>query len=100
MLKSISAQEAKKLIEEKKGDPKFHILDVRTQEEFGFKKIDGAENLDFYEPHFQDMLQKLDKKETYLVYCRSGSRSKMVLEMMRELGFQEVYEADGGIISF
>ena len=100
MFKSISAEEAKKMIEERKNDPKFRIIDFRTQEEFPFKNISGAENIDFYDPYVRDRLDELDKERTYLIYCRSGSRSKIALEIMKDLGFKEVYELDGGIISF
>ena len=31
------------------------------------------------------------------MYCRSGNRSAGAREIMRDLGFEEVYEIDGGI---
>jgi rhodanese-related sulfurtransferase len=36
----------------------------------------------------------------YLLYCRSGNRSAQAREMMRGLGFAEVYEIDGGITAW
>ena len=82
------------MIEEKKNDEKFQIIDVRTSEEFQAGAMEGAININLYEPNFQEELKKLDKAKTYLIYCRSGSRSKVVLEVMEQLGFETVYELD------
>jgi rhodanese-related sulfurtransferase len=84
---------------QKSHDADFCILDVRTEEEFLSGKIEGAINLDFYAPGFLEELGKLDKNKTYLIYCRSGSRSKAVLSMTKQLDFKYVYELDGGYIS-
>lgn len=73
------------------------ILDIRTPQEFDSGKINGAVNIDFYSPTFQKRLEELDRKKTYFVYCNSGNRSKAALGIMRNLGFQRVYELSGGI---
>ncbi|MEI6587482.1 MAG: rhodanese-like domain-containing protein [Candidatus Moraniibacteriota bacterium] len=97
--KSISAVEAKEIIKQKSHDGDFCILDVRTEKEFLGGAIPGAINLDFYASDFSQELNKLDKNKTYLIYCRSGSRSKSALAIMKQLVFEFVYELDGGIIS-
>lgn len=74
------------------------ILDVRTPEEFAEARLPGAINVDFYAPDFRDRLDALDKDVPYVLYCRSGSRSATVRELMRELGFREVHEIGGGIL--
>lgn len=76
------------------------ILDIRTPDEFSTGHIAGAANLDFYEPQFGAELDALDKDQPYLVYCRSGNRSASAIETMKSLGFTEVYELDGGIVSW
>lgn len=96
---SILAKVAREIIKQKSKDEKFVILDVRTKAEFQSGAIEGAINLDFYASNFQANLAKLDRNRTYLIYCRSGNRSKHALKMMQEFEFQEVYELDGGIIS-
>ena len=75
-------------------------LDVRTLEEFNEVRIAGASNLDFYAPDFSDRLDTLDKTLPYFVYCRSGNRSGQTLDIMRDLGFEEVYNLDGGIVAW
>ena len=98
--KSISAFEAKELLKQKSHDGDFCILDVRTEKEFLSVAIDGAINLDFYASDFLQKLDALDENKIYLVYCRSGNRSKAALAMMKQLGFGYVYELNNGIISF
>lgn len=76
------------------------LLDIRTPAEFASGHIAGATNLDFYEPQFASWLDELDRDSPYFVYCRSGNRSASAIETMKQLGFAEVYELDGGIVSW
>jgi rhodanese-related sulfurtransferase len=76
------------------------VLDVRTPEEFAEGHLEGAELLDFYRADFADQLAALDRGVPYLLYCRSGNRSGQALEMMRQLGFEDVTEVEGGVISW
>lgn len=73
------------------------LLDIRTSQEFDSGRIEDALNLDFYSSSFKSDLNSLDKNETYLIYCRSGSRTSKTLDIMEELGFREVYDLRGGI---
>ncbi len=73
------------------------IIDVRTTEEMNNGFISGAIQMDFHDPMFNESLQKLDKSKTYMIYCRSGGRSGRTGSLMKELGFQNVYDLDGGI---
>lgn len=43
---------------------------------------------------------KLDRDKKYLVYCRSGKRSKSAQEIMKELGFKEVINMTGGFMDW
>ncbi|HAY35298.1 MAG TPA: rhodanese-like domain-containing protein, partial [Bacteroidetes bacterium] len=51
-------------------------------------------------PDFEDALDELDKRKKYLVYCRSGNRSRQAMFLMRDLGFEEVNNLSEGIISW
>ena len=99
-VKNISTKKAYGLIEERDGDSDFVILDVRTPEEFAEGHIENAVNIDFYADAFPDELDGLDRDKTYLIYCRSGSRSGSTTRMMKELGFQDVYNMKRGIESW
>ncbi|MCJ7726019.1 MAG: rhodanese-like domain-containing protein [Acidimicrobiia bacterium] len=76
------------------------ILDVRTPDEFVAGHIPGAVNVDYYEPSFRNDLDALDKDVPYALYCRSGNRSGDTLATMRDLGFTNVSELGGGIITW
>lgn len=100
IIKNITPQEASRLIQDHADDPDFIILDIRTPSEFAEGHIENAANLDFYSDTFADDLSLLDKKKTYLLYCRSGARSGKALDMMAEFDFIEVYNISDGIIAW
>ncbi len=97
VIKSISPVDGLAMIEKNKNNPEFMILDVRTPQEYAMEHISGAMNLDYYSQSFQTDLNRLNKGNTYLIYCRTGRRSGHTLNMMRELGFSGVYDIAGGI---
>lgn len=76
------------------------VLDVRTPEEYAEGHIDGAELIDFYDSTFADQIAALDPGEEYLVYCRSGNRSGQAVALMQELGFEQVWDLDGGVVAY
>lgn len=76
------------------------VLDVRTSEEFTEGHLEGAVMIDFYAPDFADQLAELDPDASYLLYCRSGSRSGQTTQIMSELGFTDVADVDGGILAW
>lgn len=100
IIENITPEETYILIQGNKDNPNFVILDVRTPEEFLGEHIENAVNLDYYSDTFRNDLDKLDKNKTYLIYCRSGSRSENALNIMKELDFREVYNMSGGIIKW
>ena len=81
-------------------DPDVVVIDVRTPEEFAEGHIEGAEMIDFYADTFAAEIAALDPDETYLLYCRSGNRSGQTATMMEQLGFEQVYDMDGGVNAY
>ncbi len=100
IIENITPQEAFTLIQENENNPDFVIIDVRTPEEFADGHIENAVNIDYYSETFRDELNRLGKNKTYLIYCRSGTRSGSALSIMEELNFGEVYNMSGGIIAW
>ena len=96
-VQDVTSQEAFDLIQENHGNPDFIIVDVRTSLEFHDGHIEGALNIDVNLPSFSQELEQLDRNDTYLVYCRSGNRSRTVLGIMEELGFTRIYHLTNGI---
>jgi thioredoxin 1 len=73
------------------------LLDVRTAGEYNDGHIKNALNIDWYSPDFKEQVGKLDKSKLVFVYCKSGGRSGQAVQMLKGMGFTEVYDLDGGI---
>lgn len=92
MCNSISPQEFR----ERKLAADVVVLDVRTPRE---QKEEGfiSENLiDFEAPGFEAELERLDPSNRYLLYCKTGIRSKRACQIMQNNGFFHVNDLDGG----
>lgn len=73
------------------------LLDVRTPEEVSEGHLEGAININYLGENFSEEIQTLDKKKTYLLYCRSGNKTRKAADMMQKSGFKHVYVLEGGI---
>ena len=92
----ISAEEAKKIIDENKD---IVILDVREKDEFNEGHIKDALLLPYGE--IKEKAQSLlkDKDKLILVYCRSGRRATTAIKYLIELGYTNTKNF-GGILSW
>jgi len=97
---NLTVGKAQKLITERAGKADFVILDVRTPDEFAEGHIDGAVNLDVQSPDFEKGLRKLDRTKSYLVYCRTGNRSRRATLTMDALGFRSIFHMTEGIVKW
>ncbi len=73
------------------------ILDVRNEIEYNNGCIEDAINLNYYDSNFKKMIKLMDKQKIYLVYCKSGIRSKKAVELMSGMGFKKIYHMFEGI---
>lgn len=73
------------------------LLDVRTPAEWNEGIIEGAIMANIYDADFEAQLAKLDKEKPVAVYCKSGGRSGQAMDKMKQMGFKEVYNLNGGI---
>lgn len=92
----MTAEDAKKLLDEKED---VILLDVRMQEEYDERHIEGAMLIPDIELSNRAEKELPDKDATILVYCRSGVRSEASARELVELGYTNVYDF-GGIISY
>ncbi|MDV2990092.1 MAG: rhodanese-like domain-containing protein [Dehalogenimonas sp.] len=99
-IRDLSVAEAYSMIQDNQGQDDFVILDVRTPAEFAEGHIEGAVLLDFNAGNFEVEVGKLDKDVRYLVYCRTSNRSGQAVNVMKNLGFQDVSDMDGGIVDW
>ncbi len=91
----ISVKTLKEWLDQKKD---ITLLDVRTPEEWQEGVIkQTAIQLDFYSDDFSEKLADLDPDKTTVVYCAKGGRSAKAFEILKEKGFKEVYNLEGGI---
>jgi rhodanese-related sulfurtransferase len=97
---NVTVGTAQKLIKERAGNADFVILDVRTPGEFAEGYIDGAVNLDVQSRDFDKRLRALDRNKSYLVYCRTGNRSRQAVLAMEALGFRAIFHMNEGIVKW
>jgi rhodanese-related sulfurtransferase len=96
----ISARTAAALIQENRSNPDFIILDIRTPREFDAGHIKGARNIDFYAPSFAKAFRSLDRTKTYLIYCRSGNRSKQLMAAVEKMDLKQVFHMRSGLVDW
>ena len=61
------------------------IIDVRSKEEFKEGHIPGATNIDL--SILDKSYGRIPKNKELIVYCRSGSRSKVAAQFLRQQGW-------------
>ena len=94
---TISVAEFAKKIKE---DKNIVILDVRTPQEYAQERLPNAILENMQEDDFEQNIAKMDKNQTYLLYCKVGGRSSKALETMKKTGFKQVFHLDGGIVEW
>ncbi|WP_316814571.1 rhodanese-like domain-containing protein [Pedobacter nyackensis] len=77
-----------------------NILDVRMPREYGVGHIKGAKNYNVYDKSFKEKVATLDKKTPVFVYCKGGGRSALAVKQLKELGFTDIHELEGGILAW
>jgi rhodanese-related sulfurtransferase len=75
------------------------LLDVRTEEEYAEKHIEGAILIPEFELGRRAASELPDKDALILVYCRSGQRSESAARTLASLGYTQVYDF-GGILDW
>lgn len=78
---------------------KVQLVDVRTAMEYRSGHIKGAKNIDIYSSNFLKAFEKFDKTKPLYLYCRSGARSRQAANQLAKIGFTEIYDLRGGILS-
>lgn len=75
------------------------MIDIRTPEEFATGHIQGAINIDFYDPQFVTLIQTAAGGKDVYLYCRSGSRSAQAETLLTQQGMQ-VTTMEGGLMAY
>ncbi len=74
------------------------ILDVRTLAEYNAGHLENAVLIDIRQPDFNEKIGKLNKDKRYFVYCRTGRRSASATQIMKQMGFKNVCNVEGGVV--
>ena len=91
---------AKQVYEAVYGEDSLQIVDVRTPEEYDVSHLKNAQNICVTSDDFKEQVAKLDKEKTVYVYCKKGGRSAKAATILKEMGFTEVYDLQGGMMSW
>ena len=75
----------------------FKIIDVRSKNEYRENHLTGSVNIPL-----SDIKQKIEKivpnkDRKILLYCQSGLRSKKAIRILEKLGYNNLYNLNGGI---
>ena len=73
------------------------LIDIRRLEEYNNVHIQGTLLIDYYSSDFVEQLSNLNKDKEYVIYCRIGTRTGETIQIMKNLGFENVHDLSGGI---
>lgn len=76
------------------------ILDVRSPQEYEEGHLNGAILIPEYELEDRAEKELINKENTIVVYCSSGIRSKRAQEILKQLGYINVYNLYNGLENY
>ncbi|MBK9052753.1 MAG: rhodanese-like domain-containing protein [Chloroflexi bacterium] len=79
-------------------DANVFVLDVREQYEYDEGHIPGVTLIPMSE--ITTRLSEIPTDQKVIVTCRSGNRSDQVTDFLREQGFTNVHNMEGGILAW
>jgi molybdopterin/thiamine biosynthesis adenylyltransferase/rhodanese-related sulfurtransferase len=89
---SISPQELKRKMD---AQEPLQLIDVREPFEFEIARINGAKLIPLGQ--LPERLEELQCERQMVVHCHSGGRSAEAVRLLRQRGFTNVYNLEGGI---
>ncbi|KHF38439.1 rhodanese-like domain-containing protein [Halalkalibacter okhensis] len=95
-IKQVEVEELKELVQSDSKD--LMIIDVREVEEYEEAHIPGLPLIPMQT--IPMVMDQLDKEQSYLFVCRSGSRSQNVALYLQNQGFKNVQNYFGGMLAW
>ncbi len=81
-------------------DPRAQVLDLRDAQDYQFKHIPGAVNIQPTDIFFlEDVRNQLSASDTLYIYCRIG-KVKDVAALLLKNGYQVIYNLKGGSVAW
>jgi len=98
----LSDTELKELLTCKEnGEVEFQLIDIREMFEYSDLSIKGTDILfptSTMHMHM-DVLEKI-KDDFIILYCRTGSRTGQMLNILKRMGFKKIAHLSNGIVQF
>lgn len=99
----VSPQEWKEMLE---SDEEHVLVDVRNRYEWRIGRFEGADlppcdNFREFPGYVNKLKERVDPKKTkIMMYCTGGIRCELYSALMKEEGFDDVVQLEGGIINY
>lgn len=94
-IREITPKEVERRIQQ---DDNFTIIDVREDEEVSQGMVPNAKHIRLGD--IPNSIDELSKEQEYVMICRSGRRSMNAAEFMKEKGFKNVQNMEGGMLDW
>lgn len=73
------------------------LIDVRSNQEYREGHLQGAINIPDFEISSRVQKEIPKKNQLIILYCQYGGRSKSTMNLMRRMGYTNVYNLYGGL---
>ena len=87
LITGCSGDNKKEMLEKVLKEGNYIVVDVRTSEEYETGHVKDSINIPYDEI---DENVDLDQDKTILVYCKSGTRSNIAYETLKDLGYEVI----------
>tara|TARA_Y100000768_G_C23947231_1_gene668208 strand:+ start:512 stop:832 length:321 start_codon:yes stop_codon:yes gene_type:complete len=95
-MKNISPKELRNLINSNNND--YQLIDIRDDYEYDICCI-GGEKISMYS--IIENINKISKSKKVIIYCRTGSRSSNIIDLIeKKFRYKNIYNLEGGIMKW
>lgn len=80
-----------------KDNPDAILIDVRSKQEYNEEHLENSLNIPLFE--LGNKIEEIipNKEKIIIVYCQSGMRSKKGIGILKQKGYLNVYQLEGGL---
>ena len=72
------------------------LIDTRFPAEYEQGHIEGAINMNFFDPNFKAQLLEMNKNKKYYLYCKNDTNSEAAAEFLMKNDYPDVFVLEGG----
>lgn len=98
----LSPKEWKEMLE---SDDDYLLIDTRNDYEWAVGHFEGAElpevaTFRAFKAYTEELEKSVSKEKPVMMYCTGGIRCELYSALLKEKGFSNVYQLDGGVINY